>query len=107
MKTESGNYIPASYKSNIYNDWVKKNRLHQRSNDNEGDENDNKHSFKGSKGDSKKSFKQRSGKDKRELKTREQIISSRVQGSKQRGAGAARGRGRGGGSKRGGRGRGR
>jgi len=103
MKTESGNYIPASYKSNIYGDWIKKNKFHERSRghdpDGDDDENVSKRptNFRGK----NRSQKFTTGrKDKRELKSKEQMVSSRVRGGMSRGG--SRGKSRGGGMSRGG-----
>eukprot|EP00794_Sanderia_malayensis_P012048 gene12048-13291_t len=76
IKTESGTWINASYKTNKYEDWMQ--RSHINDNRNEEDENDVNRQRTGGKkkrGKGKATFK---GKDKTEMKSKDQILKSRM-----------------------------
>jgi len=110
IRTESGAFIPASYKSNVYGEWMKKNRMDSsRPADDDdtgsGDESGRGRGavrgkgpgFRGGMGrGSKHNFSRKSGK--RELQSKAQMVTSRMKASSRgRGGGRGGGRGRGGG----------
>ncbi|XP_065063488.1 ATP-dependent RNA helicase DDX54-like [Rhopilema esculentum] len=81
VKTESGSWIKASYKTNKYKDWMERNRVTNMNRGEDFDETEhrgNKGSQKKSKGGGKKSFKGSKGKMKNEMKSKDQILTGRI-----------------------------
>lgn len=89
FKTESGNYIPKSYKTDIYKDWIKSNHMGNKNGDENGDEDgdgdkskvtrfQNRNMEKFTKGKKRKNNGGGPKNGKRTLKSKDQIIRSRL-----------------------------
>merc|ERR1711915_619346 len=109
IKTESGVYISATYKTNRYEKWKERSKLAQQDNDSDGEEGDNQRGFKRKSNqlpDSHPAMKKAKNAvpahkkgPKFEIKRPEQIMKKRTQEEKKaamkaRGKGKGKGRGR-------------
>jgi len=101
IKTESGNYIAASYKTHVYSDWMKKNNYNLTKQNENNEENEN--SFRNGPRQFKGKMGSHSSKNsKGTLKSKDQMVKGRMKASQDNYFSSQRGSRGGGGSSRGG-----